>query len=177
MRLSRAALIFLATFALSIVLPSSAQQASDQEERRAKLKQCRLLLRESLDLIGSSEYDSALVRLRTVLEVDPKNADAFYHISRVLLWQGDTTEAVSVLARGIEKAPRSSRLKLLLARSKLIDGDLEGAADLLNGVLAIKPREGEALYLSGVVFLERGDTLQAIETWENALRSALESGP
>ena len=81
---------------------------------------------------------------------------------------------MSVLAEGVENAPLSSRLKLFLARLKLAQGDLEGATELLDQVLAIKPKEGEALYLRGLACLDRGDTLQAMEEWESALRFSLE---
>ena len=80
-----------------------------------------------------------------------------------------------MLAKGIEKSPLSSRLKLLLARSMIAEEQLAEASELIDAVLAIKPKEGEALFLKGIVFLAQGDTLKAIQNWEDALGFRLES--
>lgn len=107
------------------------------------------------------------------MERDPNNADALFHFGRLMLWQGDSAGAISMLEAGVKEAPLSSRLKLLLARLKLAEGDIDVAAGLVLDVLSVKPREGEALYLRGRILLERGDTTRAVDSWEEALRTRL----
>ena len=55
-------------------------------------------------------------------------------------------------------------------------GDTAGALELLNAVLAIKPKEGEALYLKGLALSHQGDTTQAVELYQKALDISLSKG-
>ena len=79
--------------------------------------------------------------------------------------------AAVMLETGVEEAPLSSRLKLLLARLRLAEGRMDAAGGLVDDVLSVKPREEEALYLKGLIALERGDTTRAIDSWQKALRA------
>lgn len=169
----RPAFLLAVALLFCLFLPSSAQETSERGGRSAGTVEGRHLLKESLDWIESGEFDSAFVCLHSVLERDPKNPDALFHTGRFLLWQGDSAGAISMLEVGVKAAPLSSRLKLLLARLMLAQGNIDSAAELVDGVLLVKPREGEALYLRGRIFLERGDTARAIDSWEEALRARL----
>jgi cytochrome c-type biogenesis protein CcmH/NrfG len=168
---SRKATQFLALVLAWAGLCVAAWAAGEQSpsERQTKRELCRSLLRESLQAFEAGKADSALVHLRGVLECDPNNPDAFYHTARVFISKADTSGAMTALSEGVQKAPLSSRLKLFLARLEIARGGLEDAAQLVNKVLAIKPDEGEAHYLFGLIHLERGDTTQALDTWQKAL--------
>jgi tetratricopeptide (TPR) repeat protein len=78
-----------------------------------------------------------------------------------------------MLTVGIEKAPRSARLKLLAARLKLKGSDLESAMSLTEAVLAINPNQAEALYLKGLILMGQNDTVAAAPILEEAIRIAL----
>ena len=156
-----------------IGIVAQTEKESARLERRSQIRQCRALLKESLRAIDGGEYDSALVSLGEALKCDPKNPNVFYHTARVLLIENDTTGATDTLAAGIRKAPLSSRLKLLQARLKVARSELTEAGELIDGVLAIKPNEGEALYLKGLVSLEQGDSTGAVTAWRQALDVSL----
>ncbi len=170
-----------AFFLFSILLPAAAlplrsPAAEKTADRREVIRRGRLMLKEAVRQIRSGELDSASTNLESILAEDPKNADAFYHAARVLVRRGDTTAAVARLEDGVRAAPLSSRLKLFLARLRIAAGDLDGAGELVGKVLAIKPREAEALYLKGWILVERGDTAGAADAWHEALRFTLERG-
>ena len=69
------------------------------------------------------------------------------------------------------------RLKIALGRLEFTRGHIEQAAELTDGVLAIKPREGEALYLRGLIRLAEGDTTEALDAWRSSLEVSLEARP
>ena len=153
-----------------------AQSDVDREARREQIRRSRALLAEAVDAIDAGEHESASVSLRTILEDDPRNADAHYHLGRTLLAQGDTTGARAILLAGTEKAPLSTRMKLLLARLHIIEGSPEAAAALLDGILKLRPKDGETLYLRGLAHLAVGDSLAALEAWRTSLEIAVEGG-
>lgn len=154
----------------------SAGEKSSTEDKRSRMKQSRILLKQGLALEQEGQYDSALGMFDSVLAIDAKNADGFYYRGLTLLRIGDTAAAVSSFASGVEKAPLSSRLKIMLARTKIIAGDPEGALTLLDKILMIKPHESEALYLKGSIFLEKGETANALEVLQKALDYAFKKG-
>lgn len=145
--------------------PLSAQDISPAD----KMKQCRDLLRQAHQHIDGGDLESALSALDSVLLCDERNPDAYYHKSRVHLLHSDTTLAIQALEKGMELAPLSTRLKLLAVRLYYAREMYDDAAKLLDAVLAIKPREGEAIYLRGVSLLHAGDTVAAIDAFARAI--------
>lgn len=154
----------LALFA-AVVLASGVL-ASNRAETRARIGD---LLKESGEKLAAGQYDSVLVRLEKVREIDPKNADAIYYTALVYLAESDTARARDVLSEGLETAPLSGRVRLLLVRLQLDAGDYEDAEVSLMTLLRFKPNDAEALYLRGFVGLARGDTVAALDDWEKAL--------
>jgi len=76
----------------------------------------------------------------------------------------------------VERAPFSTRLKLLLARLQIDAGRAAEAGALLDGVLEIRPRDGEVLYVRGLAYLAMGDSLGALSAWRTSLVVAV-GGP
>ena len=152
--------------------PAGSQDDGEREQRREQLRRSRALLVEALEQIDSGAYDSAEVTLRVVLEGDSANADAHYHLGRALLARGDTTAAAAILGQGVERAHFSTRLKLLLARLQIAGGMAAEAGTLVDGVLRIRPRDGEALYVRGLAYLAVGDSLSALSAWRTSLEVA-----
>jgi len=161
-------------FLLLISTPVMGQESQDQKQmRRERIKQSRLLLKSAVKFINAAEYDSASVMLDSILTLDAKNPDAFYYQANIRLYLRDSAGAVEILTRAIEQAPLSTRLKLLLSRLKLKSGAFQEAANLLDSILAIKSRQGEALYLRGIAHLKLADTSKAIDMLQQAGKVAM----
>ena len=157
-------LVVLAVYSV-VVLPFGAP-ASGRLERREQISD---LLNKSMEQLAEGQYDSVLVRLGQVQELDPKNPDAIYYTALVFLAQADTAQARVVLTEGIAKAPLSGRVRLLLVRLQLDAGEYDEAEQSLTTLLSFKPSNPEALYLKGFVGLARGDTVATLDDWQKAL--------
>jgi tetratricopeptide (TPR) repeat protein len=140
--------------------------ASEKSEERARIGS---LLRTSNQHLAAGRYDSVMVTLEQVRELDPDNPDATYHEALTHLALADTARAVEVLSQGVLAAPLSGRLKLLLVRLYLRDGNIDEADEILGTLLRFKPRDPETLYLKGLVNLEKGDSAAALDNWQSAL--------
>jgi cytochrome c-type biogenesis protein CcmH/NrfG len=131
--------------------------------------QVRQLLKQANEEISVGQPEAAFEHLRAVLTADPGNPDAHYLMGRVKFSAGAISEAEEILTQGMELAPLSSRIKLLLARVKLAQENPDEADRLVSDVLAIKPHDAEALYLAGSVALARGDSTLTLARWQEAL--------
>lgn len=169
-------IIVLLLLVLFVCISLEAQETDGKLSRKELIKQNRLLMKESIKLIDNNNLDSALLLLDSILTLDQKNPDAYYYKGYILLEKSDTATASTVLTEGISKAPMSTRLKILSSKVLLSQGDFAGAGILLDKILAIKPREGEALYLKGVTLLESNDTAAAIGKFQKALELEFSKG-
>ena len=174
----KSAAIILCGLVAVIVAQTPRVNAQDNGEsiatRRDKAKQCRRLLKHALQNIEIGALDSAQVDLDSALLCDPRNPDIYYHQGFIHASRGDTLRAVETMTEGVAQAPLSSRLKIGLARLHLERGEYNSAVELLDAVLAFKPRECEALYLKGLLHLNRSDTAAAVNQFQKALEKALE---
>lgn len=159
--------IMVITFSLVAAMPQESR-ATERLERRASISS---LLKEVQQELAVGQYDSVLVRLAEVKKLDPNNQDAFYYLALTRLALADTAEAVAVLNEGAQRAPLSSRIKLLLTRIYLGAGRYDEAESLLETILRFKPHDAETLYLRGLTSLARGDTSLALESWQKALEN------
>jgi len=165
-------IFILALLPFSIVVGQEGSE--DLNSRREALRRCRDLLKNTIYEIDAGNYNAALADIDSVILCDPKNPDAYFHRGRILIRQNDTTSAVSALEKGVEVAPLSTRNRLLLARLKLNLNAPDEALKQVENVLAIKPRESEALYLKGIALLAKSDTTAAIEIMGKALDTNFE---
>jgi tetratricopeptide (TPR) repeat protein len=156
-------LVLIGVLALSLAGESPANNRAQQRAQASSL------LNSAHEFSAAGEHDSALAVLGKIREIDPNNQDAFYFTAVAHLALADTARAISMLTEGAEKAPLSSRIKLLLVRLRIRGGEYEEADKLLVSVFRFKPKNPEALYLSGLLSIARGDTTKALEAWEQAL--------
>ena len=164
LRISAGTTLFVA-LVITLLLPTESP-ANDRMERRAQVS---ALLKKSRGELAAGQYQSALASLLEAKGIDPNNQDAYYLTAVAHLALKDTLQARAVLTEGAEKAPLSSRIKLLLARVHLHSAEYDEAEQLLSAVFRFKPNNEEAMYLSGLVSLARGDTTRTLEVWQAAL--------
>jgi tetratricopeptide (TPR) repeat protein len=136
----------------------------------------RRLLRAADASCKQGEMDNALASLDSVLAIDSSNPDGYYLKGKITLMNGDSAAAIEILNEASQVAPRSTRIKLLLARIHLNKGSWEEPLTLTENVLAIKPMDGEASYLRGWGLLLQGDTAQATKIFETVLAKELDTG-
>jgi len=159
--------IFIIIGFLLVLMPHTFAQEGTL--RREITRECRTLLKHATKYIKADKTDSALIYLDSIFILDANNPDAYYFKGKILVRQGDTLTAIDLLSTGIEKAPRSTRLKLLMAGLKIKMQMLDTADLILDQILAIKPNESEALYYKGNIAMQKGDTATAITLYEKGL--------
>lgn len=151
-------------------------QELTKEEKRARKKETRKLLKNSLNFIKADKLDSAIILLDSLIILDPKNADAYYQKGWVAAQKADSALAIEILEQGVRQAPLSTRLRILLIRLKIESGDIDGAIPHLDSILSIKPNEGETLYLKGLTLLKKNDTANAVTAFKKAMDIAFKKG-
>lgn len=159
----------LSLFALFCLIFISVVVAQDGKSKSEIRRECRALLKSAAEMIESDSTENAMILLDSALKLDNKNPDAYYYKGNILIQSGDTAKAIELLTEGIEKAPRSTRLKLDLAHLQIKHNMLVEAETILDEILAIKPNESEALYHKGTILMLNGDSATAIDNFEKGI--------
>ena len=144
-------------------------QELTREEKNNRKKEIRKLLKECVSQYISEDYDSVQKITDSILIIENNNADALYYKSLSYYHTGDTTITLESLRKGVELSPLSSRLKILLARVLLNQNNTTEAINVIDAVLAIKPKLPEALYLKGLSLLAQNDSTQAVVYFQKSL--------
>jgi cytochrome c-type biogenesis protein CcmH/NrfG len=150
-----------------------AEDTAAPAEGAHPLMQARLLLREAGKSFEQGNWNRVHALLDSVHVIDSANPDGLYLTGKLAVVRGDTAAAMSQLEEAARLAPRSTRIKLLLARLCLSQNGADECLALTDSVLAVKPGHAEALYLRGRGVLLQGDTAQANEIFERVLAKEL----
>ncbi len=138
--------------------------------------EARNLLRAANTSFGEGNSERALAKIDSILALDSLNPDAFFLQAKISLAGGDTASATEILELARHKAPRSTRIKILLARIFIHRGEYEMPLALTEEILKFKPSDGEASFLHGWGLLIKGDTVQAADAFEKILTDKLAGG-
>ncbi len=166
-------LLFYAAIASLLLVSGIAFGQTGELSKAERIKRSRSLLRYAVECIQADSSESALHALDSILAIDKNNPDAYYYKGLIHLHYGDSTLAIEELSTGAIVAPLASRTKLLLARVYFASDNVDEATILIDEVLAIKPSEGEALYLKGLSLLAVPDTAAALVKLEQAIEVGL----
>lgn len=148
-------------------------QSETAKSRKQIIKESRALLKSAIKRLEAGEYSESMTYLDSVILLDKNNPDAYYYKGQAFLSLNDTSQALEFLSEGVKMAPRSSRLKLLLANIQLKHMNYDVVLSLTNEVLAFKPNEGMALYLKGSALMDTGDTTGALVEFDKAIEHYL----
>lgn len=77
-------------------------------------------------------HDRALEHLRRALELDDRNADAYYQIARILGSRGDLEGEVEALEECIRRDPESAQAHYRLAQTYARSGDQQASRDAMQ---------------------------------------------
>ncbi|WP_085884446.1 winged helix-turn-helix domain-containing tetratricopeptide repeat protein [Oceanibacterium hippocampi] len=125
--------------------------------------------------------DEALLSFRRAIELDPDYAAAHGMAAWCHFWRkvnGWMTDGRHDVAEGIRLARRAVELgrndAVALTRAGHVlghlDGDLDGAVDLLDRALLLDPNLASAWFLSGFLKVWRGEAEDALERFARAMR-------
>ncbi len=151
-------ILILAFFAISLISCGGA------EERKAVYMQKAKASMEAGDL------DKARIELKNVLQIDPKDAEAYYQLGKVFEQQGDYRKAFSHYLRAEELNPellenqaKLGRIYLLLANQS------DKAQEKIDFILAKDPGNEAGLLLKAMMLVKNKNKSKAIKVTENIL--------
>ncbi len=111
----------------------------------------------------------AIRRCEERLARDPTSL-AFATLADLYRKAGRISEAIALCRDGLKRVPHYTTARLILAKTLLASGDLEGALAELNTILAVSPRDPQCHRLLAEVQRRRGDIDAAGGHLETALR-------
>lgn len=117
--------------------------------------------------------DAALVaairRHEERLQRDPESL-GFAQLADLYRKAGRTADAVAVCRRGLERFPHYTTARLILAKTYVADGDLDGALAELGAILEVSPRDVQSHRLAAEIHRRCGRIDEAVAHLETAVR-------
>ena len=107
--------------------------------------------------------------LKSAVKSDARNLEAMHHLARLLIDDGDAGEAIEGLNRLIRQDPARFDAYLLRADALSQVGDLEAAVSDLDLYLSYFPENDSAFYHKGLIQIDHGRYLDAIQSFNKAL--------
>lgn len=108
-------------------------------------------------LLAQSEYDKAILEVRNVLQMDPKQARAYYLAGETEEARGDVQKAFGYYGKVLDIKPDFFDAKTGQARLELRVGDLVRAKAAASEVLAAKPGDAQAIIILASLRAREGD--------------------
>jgi tetratricopeptide (TPR) repeat protein len=146
--------------ALDALKKAISRNAGDKEAY-LKLAQLYLVMKD---------YTNCADMVQKVLEIDPRNADAFYLKGVVLDENGEADKAVASFKQAVQCDPTHFDALMHLGYAN-ISGKPQMAADYFNSALKVNPASLEAMYNLGMLFQEDGKPERALEIYTSMLKS------
>ena len=124
----------------------------------------------NLALVEAQEKDlqAAENHLRTAFDTDPQMAEAAYNLC-VLLSRDRIEEALGYCRKAVEIRPDQPRYAYTLAYYQQQKGDLSGATEVLERLIAAYPSYGDAYLLLGKIYEKGGKRAEAKRTYERGI--------
>jgi predicted Zn-dependent protease len=111
--------------------------------------------------LGTQEFGKAKAVIDEAAKKSPDNAALSNASGLVSLGLKDVPGAIAYFRKATEQAPKAYGYSLNLARAYLVNKDLKGALDVLNGVLKAEPKYLPALALAAAASLQAGEIEKA----------------
>lgn len=145
-----AARLLLATLALALA-------ACGSKEGRVESG-----LQKGADFVREADWDKANVEVRNVLQIDPRNARAYFIAAKVSEGQREPQRAYVQYLKAVELKPDLTDAKVGLARLYLFNGEQARADTAVKEVLAADPRHVDARTLQAALLAREGKAAEAM---------------
>ncbi|ACS80484.1 tetratricopeptide repeat protein [Maridesulfovibrio salexigens] len=112
--------------------------------------------------LDMNEPNKAIEQLDSVIELNPKDAEAHYLRGQIYLLEGRGNLAVSEFRQVVRDNPESAPAYVLLARAHLVNGETNIAIENLKEAINLEPGYAPAREVLINTYLDRKDWHQAI---------------
>lgn len=144
-----------------------------QKTRQPKSQQARLVkkhVRKGYDHYKENRFKKAREELSQAIEIDPKNAEAYFWRARTFIRMGQYDDAIADLQAVVDLNPRYSpaydNLGWLFMRRNKYDESLTH----LNKSIELQADNGWAYYMRSRIFFKKGDLQKALENARTACK-------
>ncbi len=117
---------------------------------------------KAADYVRNSDWDKANVEIRNVLQIDPKNAQAYFISGQVADGKREFQRAYGSYLKAIELKPDHLEAKVGLARIYLLAGEIEKSDKSVAEVLAVDAKNLGARTIQAALMARRNDVPGAI---------------
>ena len=119
-------------------------------------------LEKGADYVRLADWDKANVEVRNVLQIDPKNAQAYFIAGQVAEGKGEIQRAFTSFNKAVELKPDHFEAKVGVARIYLLANDPAKSAQLIDEVLAASPKHVGARTIKAALAARNGDVASAV---------------
>lgn len=116
---------------------------------------------EATELLHEERYHEAMIELRRVLELDPKNAYAYYFLGVAFFEVGELEPARDAYVACLKLAPAHLGARIALCHVLRLLGDIRGALREGLAALSRQPGDPDALHAVGLAYHAAGDQAAA----------------
>ena len=114
------------------------------------------------DFVRLADWDKASVEVRNVLQIDPKNAQAYFIAGQVAEGKSEIQRAFTSYNKAVELKPDHFEAKVGVARIYLLANDPTKSAQLIDEVLAASPKHVGARTIKAALAARSGDVAGAV---------------
>jgi tetratricopeptide (TPR) repeat protein len=118
--------------------------------------------------IQAEKLNDALADVNKAITIDGKMAPAYLTLSDIYLLQGKPGNALESIQKSISIDNKYADAYLRLAKLYLVMKDYEKTGENINKVLNLDPNNAKAYFLRGFGLEEKGDTVNAVESYQKA---------
>lgn len=127
------------------------------EERKA------VYMEKAKSSIKAGDIDKARIELKNVLQIDPKDGEAYYYLGTVFEKQKNYRKAYVNYLKAEDLNPELLQNQARLGRLYLLMNDSDKAQQKINLILSKEPNNTEGLLLKAMMMLKNEDKSQAID--------------
>lgn len=150
----------LLSFLIIIFLLSA---CSGAEDRKTKY------FNRGMELYEQGNYVKARLEFKNVLQIDPKDVQAYYMSAQIEEKEEKWSNAYALFLRTVELDPKHAKAQVHLGRLYALSGKPEKALESARVALDIDPADSTALALKGLARLRMGEKESAITELEAAI--------
>ena len=143
--------------AMLLVITVGMSGCGGKAERQAKH------LEKGKAYLEQADYEKARIEFKNVLQINPKNADAYYMSGLMEEQQNNWPKAYGNYSKALELNPEHLDAKAKLGKIYLLSNDAVKAEKMVNEILAKKPADPAAHTLKAALMARKGDDAGAIQ--------------
>ena len=128
----------------------------------SKVERLQSGLEKGAEFVRVADWDKASVEVRNVLQIDPKNAQAYYISGQIAEAKRELQRAYGSYLKAIELKPDHLDAKVGLARVYLFANETEKCDTTVKEVLAVDARHTGARTMQAALLARQGKAAEAI---------------